>query len=69
MTMGMKITRLHTHWSAEEAHSVIEFLEVLRDQLWEIYGDTVVEMLREASANEAWQEAQVEIEFDDEIKF
>lgn len=69
MTMSMKIIRLHTHWSAAEAHTVIEFLEVLRDQLWEIYGDTVVDMLREASAEKAWQEAQVKIEFDDEIKF
>lgn len=69
MTMSMKITRLHTHWSAEEAHTVIEFLEVLRDQLWEIYGDTVVGMLREASAEKAWQEAQITFEFDDEIKF
>ena len=67
--MSMKITRLHTHWSAEEAHSVIEFLEVLREQLWEVYGDTVVDMLREASAEKAWQEAQVKFEFDDEIEF
>ena len=67
--MSMKITRLHTHWSAEEAHSVIEFLEVLREQLWEVYGDTVVDMLREASAEKAWQEAQVKFEFDEEIEF
>lgn len=67
--MSMKITRLHTHWSADEAHTVIGFLDVLRDQLWEIYGDTVVDMLREASAEKAWQEAQVKCEFDDEIKF
>jgi len=67
--MSMKTTRLYTHWSAEEAHSVIAFLEVLRDQLWEIYGDSVVEMLREASVNNAWREAQVEIEFDDDIEF
>ena len=67
--MSMKITRLHTHWSAEEAHTVIEFLEVLREQLWEIYGGTVVDMLREASAEKAWQEAQVKFEFDDEIEF
>lgn len=67
--MSMKIIRLHTHWSAEEAHTVIEFLEVLRDQLWEIYGDTVVDMLREASAEPVWQEAQFKIDFDDEPKF
>ncbi len=67
--MSMKITRLHTHWSAEEAHVVIEFLEVLREQLWENYGDAVVDMLREASADKAWQEAQTKFEFDDDITF
>jgi len=69
MTMSMKITALHTHWSAEEAHTVIEFLELLREQLREIYGDTVVDMLREASADKAWQEAQGRFEFDDDIEF
>lgn len=67
--MSMKITRLHTHWSAEEAHTVIGFLDVLRDQLWEMYGDTVIDMLHEASAEKAWHEAQVNLEFDDEINF
>ncbi len=67
--MSMEVTRLHTYWSAEEAHSVIEFLEVLREQLWENYGDAVVDMLRETSAEQAWQEAQVTFEFDDEIEF
>ena len=67
--MSMKITRLHTHWSAEEAHTVIGFLQMLQDQLWEMYGDTVVDMLHEASAEKAWQETQVKFEFDDEIKF
>lgn len=67
--MNMKITRLHTHWSAEDAHTVIEFLEVLREQLWEIYGEAVVDMLREASADQAWREAQVPLEFNDEIEF
>ena len=67
--MSMKITRLHTHWSAEQAHTVIGFLQMLQDQLWEMYGDTVVDMLHETSAEKTWQETQVRFEFDDEIKF
>jgi len=67
--MSLKITRLQTYWSAEEAHSVIEFLEVLREQLWEHYGEAVVDMLRQAAAEQAWREAQGTLEFDDEIKF
>jgi len=68
MTMSMKITRLHTHWSAAEAHTVIEFLEDLREQLWESYGDAIVDMLREASTEQMWREAQGTFEFDDEIE-
>ena len=67
--MSMKITPVHTHWTTEEAHTVIEFLDVLRDQLWYSYGDTVVDMLREASANNAQHERQVTFEFDDDIDF
>ncbi len=67
--MSMEVTRLHTYWSAEEAHSVIEFLEVLREQLWENYGDAIVDMLREASAEQAWKEAQAKFVFDDDITF
>ena len=67
--MSMKITHVHTHWTAEEAHTVIEFLDVLRDQLWHSYGDTVVDMLRQASANNAQHERQVTFEFDDDMNF
>ena len=67
--MNMRVTRVHTHWTAEEAHTVIEFLDVLRDQLWHSYGDTVVDMLRQASANNAQHDDQVTPEFDDDIDF
>ena len=69
MIMSMKITRVHTHWTAEEAHTVIEFLDVLRDQLWQSYGDSIVEMLRHASVNEACQDGQTTFEFDDDMNF
>ncbi len=46
---AQKVTRLYTYWEAPEAHAVIEFLEVLRDQLWEIYGDQIIDLLREGS--------------------
>ena len=67
--MVMKIARVHTHWTAEEAHTVIEFLDVLRDELWHSYGDSVVDMLRQASVNEACHDDQVPFEFDDDINF
>jgi hypothetical protein len=67
--MSMKVTRLYTYWDAPEAHAVIEFLEVLRDQLWEIYGDQIVDLLREASVTQVVNEHQGELEFDDDLEF
>ena len=67
--MSMKIIPVHTHWTAEEAHTVIEFLDVLRDQLWHSYGDSIVEMLRHASVNDTCHEDQAAFEFDDDINF
>jgi hypothetical protein len=69
MTMAMKITRLYTHWEAAEAHTVIEFLDVLRDQLWELYGDQIVDLLREASVTQVVNERQGELASDDDLEF
>ena len=67
--MSMKITRLHTYWEAAEAHTVIEFLDTLRDQLWEIYGDQIVDLLREASVTQVDNEHQGELALDDDLEF
>lgn len=67
--MTMKVTRLYTHWDAEQAHTVIAFIDELRDQLCDIYGDQIVEMLRAASADNLAEEQQSELDFDDNIEF
>jgi hypothetical protein len=67
--MSMKVTRLYTHWTPEEAHTIIEFLDRLRDQLCDIYGDQIFSLLREASVSQDIDELQAELEFDDDIKF
>jgi hypothetical protein len=65
----MKVTRLYTHWTPEEAHTIIEFLDRLRDQLCDIYGDQIVSLLREACVSQDIDERQTELEFDDDIEF
>jgi hypothetical protein len=65
----MSITHVRTHFTAEQAHTVIEFLDGLRDQLWHSYGDAVVDMLRQASANSVQHARQATFEFDDDINF
>ncbi len=67
--MSMKITRLRTYWNAGEASSVIEFLDLLRDQLWDHYGEQITTMLHEAAAEQTNDDDQHGIDFDDDPPF
>ena len=49
--MSMSTTRFVTYWNAGEAHDVIELLDILRDQLWEAYGDQIIAMRFETEEN------------------
>jgi hypothetical protein len=40
-------TALPTHWSPQEALAVFEFLQALREQLWELYASDVQQAWRE----------------------
>jgi hypothetical protein len=66
--MSLSITRLATYWNAAEAYTVIAFLDALRDQLWETYGEQIDAMFREEveSCND---DRQTEMPFDDDIDF
>lgn len=48
--MNMKFTQLTTHWTADDAYCVIAFLDELRDVLWASYGDQIIEMRQQATA-------------------
>jgi hypothetical protein len=48
--MSMRIHQLATHLGPEEAFTLIEFLDQLRDLLMDTYGDDIGVMLRQASA-------------------
>ncbi len=67
--MTMKITRLTTYWSADEADSVITLLDELSDKLWDTYGDQIIELRRNARASVASNSDQTELPFDDDIDF
>jgi len=67
--MSMKTTRLRTYWSASEASSVIEFLDLLRDLLWDHYGEQITAMLQEAAVAQANDDDQNGIDFDDDPPF
>ena len=65
----MKVTRLTTYWTIDEAATAIEFLDILRDALWETYGEQITEMHREAYDNRFEDINQCELGFDDDIPF
>jgi hypothetical protein len=66
--MSLSFTHLPTHWDAGEAYTVIAFLDLLRDQLWETYGDDITAMLRDADCGDR-DEEQCELPFDDPLDF
>jgi len=71
--MSMKITRLRTYWSADDAYLVISFLDELRDQLWESYGDDICvaqwEQAERIAEAEAARSRQIELPFPDVDEF
>ena len=54
--MSLSFTHLPTHWNADEAYTVIAFLDLLRDLLWETYGDDITAMLRDRSSTSTKRE-------------
>ena len=65
----MKTTRLTTYWTVGEAATVFELLDILRDALWDTYGEQIIRMHREDHDNCFWDNNQYEFEFDDDIPF
>ena len=65
--MTMKIIKLQAHWSADEAYTVIEWLDLMRDSIFDAYGEEITAMLKEASAPQSAD--QRELPFDDDLNF
>jgi hypothetical protein len=57
------------YWTVGEAATAIDFLDTLRDALWETYGEQITRMNREACEDHVPDTNQCEFEFDDEIPF
>lgn len=67
--MSMSSTRFMTYWNAGETHDVIEFLDILRDQLWEANGDQIIAMRLETDGQHIEQEDKIQLTFDEEEPF
>lgn len=67
--MSMNITRLTTYWTVDEADTVINLLDDLRDSLWETYGDQIIEIRRNTMTSVESNTDQAELPFEDDINF
>jgi len=67
--MTMNVTRLTTYWTIDEAATAIDFLDRLRDTLWETYGEQIIKMHCETYDNRIKDINQYELGFDDDIPF
>ncbi len=47
--MSMRVHQLTTYLRPEDAYTIVEFLDQLRDMLMQAYGDEIKIMLQEAS--------------------
>jgi hypothetical protein len=64
----MKLTQLRTYWDTDDAYTVIAFLDELRDVLWTVYGDEIIEHQQALHQEDNDQKDQSdEIPFDDDL--
>ena len=63
----MKHTYLKTHWTPDEAHAIVAFLDELRDLIWQSYGSEIMDHLDTEHGPSCAD--QGELPFDDPIPF
>ena len=63
----MKILKITTHWTPEEADCVFGFLAELQEVVWEHYGDDIVDM--HLAIHDQQQKHNAEEPLNDEIPF
>ena len=59
-------------WSPEQALAVYQFLDELRDRLWEHYQESIIEQLKAEQEIQEQNDAQLELPFypfNDEVPF
>ena len=67
--MTMNTTRLTTYWTIDEAATAIDFLDILREALWETYGEQITRMHHEDYDDRIRDTRQCEFVFNDDIPF
>ena len=63
----MKTLKITTHWTPEEADCIYQFLDDLKQALWQCYGEDIVQMHQTIRAEQ--QKHDEEEKPDDELLF
>ncbi len=63
----MRILKIATHWTPEEADCICQFLDEFKEALWQSYGDDIVKMHQ--GILDKQQVYDAERDFDDEPLF
>lgn len=63
----MKILRITTHWTPEEADCVYQFLDDLKEAIWQRYGEDILDLYK--TIPDEQQAGPEESDFNDEIPF
>jgi hypothetical protein len=67
--MSMKMMKLPAYWDAADAQLVISFLDDLRDLLVDTYASEIINMHQQLAEDGALDEGQIELPFNDPLKF
>ena len=65
----MKILKIATHWTPEEADCIFSFLEEIQSMIWESYGDDLAQMYQQMGEEQQKIEQEVEETLNDDIPF
>lgn len=65
----MKILKITTHWTTEEADCIFNVLGELQSMIWESYGDDLARMYQQMGEEQQKIKLKVEETFNDEIPF
>lgn len=63
----MKILKITTHWTPEEADCVYQLLDDLKEAIWQRYGEDILD--RYKTIQDEQQAEHEECDFNDEIPF
>jgi len=60
----MRLSQLRTHWTADDAHLILSFLDELKDVVWATYGAEIIEQQRKNQTTTDQSDPQLGLDID-----